>query len=448
MNNTAKILLVDDEAAFQRLCAKWLRDQGHDVTVAGDAEETEKLLKTRDFDIILLDLALPPSFEPHEGMRLLSLCPAVPVIILTGHGNRDLALNAIEEGAWDFISKPVDPDMLKVIVERALEKQRLEKELKNLRSQISAENLGIVGNSKSTQELRSLIRRIAPSEINVMVLGPSGTGKELVARAIHRLSTRKEKIFVPLHCGAIPGELLESELFGHLKGSFTGADRDKAGLLKSAHGGTLFLDEVGEMPQNMQVKLLRFLQEGTYTPVGGRVEEHADLRIITATNRNLEQMTAQGNFREDLYYRLKGMIIRTLPLKERMEDIPVLAKNFLFHLTEDKTKKLAPPALEWLLKQPWKGNVRELENLLECVTALSGPQEEIAVDDLHMAMYGSQITEEVSFNQTLDEKVKALEKRLILAALEETKRNHSKTAKLLGISRPGLLKKMSRLGLR
>ena len=448
MSDAAKILLVDDEPAFQRICSRWLKEQGHNVSVAGDPEETEKLLKSRDFDLILLDLALPPSFEPDEGLSLLALCPSVPVIVLTGHGNRELSLKAIEQGAWDFITKPVDPDILKVVVARALEKQRLEKELRALRLQLSTETLGIVGNSKSTQELRSMIRRIAPSEINIMILGPSGTGKELVAKAIHKLSKRESKSFVPLHCGAIPGELLESELFGHLKGSFTGADRDKAGLLKSAHGGTLFLDEVGEMPQNMQVKLLRFLQEGTFTPVGGNTEEHADLRIITATNRNLEEMVKEGTFREDLYYRLKGMIIRTLSLKERTEDIPILANKFLSRFSNGKIRRLRPPALDWLLKQPWKGNVRELENLLECVTALTGEQEEIKVDDLNMAMYGSQVEREISYGQTLDEKVRALEKRLILSALEETKHNHTKVAKLLGISRPGLLKKMTRLGLR
>jgi two-component system NtrC family response regulator len=379
----------------------------------------------------LLDLALPPSFEPDEGLKLLESCPAVPVIVLTGHGNRELSLHAIEQGAWDFITKPVDPDMLKVVVERALKKHRLEEEVRSLRSQVSPENLGIIGNSKSTQELRSLIRRIAPSDINVMILGPSGTGKELVARAIHKLSSRNLKPFIPLHCGAIPGELLESELFGHLKGSFTGADRDKPGLLETANGGTLFMDEIGEMPQNMQVKLLRFLQEGSFTPVGGREERQADLRIITATHRDLEKMVKEIKFREDLYYRLKGMIIRTLSLKERIEDIPILANSFLQRFSPGKIKRLTGQTMDWLLKQPWKGNVRELENLLECTIVLSGDRPEVTTT-----------------GQSLNDQVRALEKRLILAALEEMGHNHTKVAKLLGISRPGLLKKMTRLGLR
>ncbi len=448
MTDAAKILLVDDEAAFQRVCSKWLKEQGHTVITAGDPEETRKLLKVHDFDLILLDLALPPSFEPEEGLALLKECPSVPVIVLTGHGNRELALHAIEQGAWDFITKPVDPDMLKVVVARALKKQRLTKEVQSLRSQVSSGNLGITGNSKSTQELRSLIRRIAPSNINVMILGPSGTGKELVAHAIHKLSSRESKPFVPLHCGAIPGELLESELFGHLKGSFTGANRDTPGLLETADGGTLFMDEIGEMPQNMQVKLLRFLQEGTFTPVGGREEKEANLRIITATHRNIDEMVKEGNFREDLYYRLKGMIIRTASLKERIEDIPLLANFFLQKFSPGKIKHVTSQTLDWLLKQPWKGNVRELENLLECAIALSGDKPEVTLEDIQTAMYGAHIEKETTSGQTLDDQVRALEKRLIVAALEETGHNHSQVAKHLGISRPGLLKKMSRLGLR
>lgn len=448
MTDTANILLVDDEAAFQRMCSKWLREQGHNVVTAGDPEETSKLLKLHKFDLIMLDLALPPSFEPDEGLKILEHCPAVPVIVLTGHGNRELALHAIEKGAWDFITKPVDPDMLKVVVERALKKQRLTEEVRTLRSQISSENLGIIGNSKSTKELLSLIRRIAPSDINVMILGPSGTGKELVARAIHKLSSRNSRPFIPIHCGAIPGDLLESELFGHLKGSFTGADRDKPGLLETANGGTLFMDEIGEMPQNMQVKLLRFLQEGTFTPVGGREERRADLRIITATHRDIDEMVKGGNFREDLYYRLKGMILRTVSLKERIEDLPILANSFLQRFSPGKIKRLKSQTLDWLLKQPWKGNIRELENLLECTIALSAGNSEVSLEDIQMAMYGISVEKESTTEQSLDEQIRILEKRLIVAALEETGHNHSKVAKRLGISRPGLLKKMSRLGLR
>lgn len=448
MSVIGNILVVDDEPAFQRICGNWLTEQGHKVSVSGNAEEAAKIFTQGNFDIALLDLALPPSLQPQEGLALLSQFNAVPVIVITGHGDRELALRAVEQGAWDFLTKPVDPEMLKVVVTRALEKHRLEKELRILRSQISIDNMGIIGNSKPIQELRSLIKRIAPADINVMILGPSGTGKELVARAIHKLSRRNNKPFVALHCGAIPSELLESELFGYVKGSFTGADRDKIGLLDIADGGALFLDEVGDMPPQMQVKMLRFLQDGSFIPIGGRKEKHADMRIISATHRDIENMVKQGGFREDLYYRLKGIVVKTPSLKDRMEDIPVLAANFLQLFSKGKTKTLSTQALAYLLKQPWHGNVRELENLLECSVVLSGDRDAITLDDVQMAMSGDKIGEEASIDHSLNSQVAVLEKSLIIAAFEDTGRNYSQTARNLGISRQGLLKKMQRLGLR
>lgn len=333
--------------------------------------------------------------QPEEGLNLLLIFNGIPVIVLTGHGNRELALHAIELGAWDFLTKPVDPDMLKVVVARALEKHRLELELHALREQVTSDNMGIVGNSRPIKELRDIIRRIALSDISVMILGESGTGKELVARAVHKLSSRSAKPFMPVHCGAIPAELLESELFGHLKGSFTGANRDRIGLLETADGGTLFLDAIGEMPPPMQVKLLRFLQEGTFIPVGGREQKHSDVRIVSATHRNIEQMIKDGSFREDLYYRIKGVVIRTPPLKERIEDIPLLVSVFLPILTKGKRKKMSTEALSWILKQTWHGNVRELENLLECSIAFSGNKEEITLEDVRTAIYGMHPQEEV-----------------------------------------------------
>jgi len=448
MNDTTRILIVDDEPAFQRLCGKWLRELGHDVTSAGDAEEALGLLKGQSYDLVLLDLAMPPSMTPEEGLRLLPHCGSAPAIVMTGHGSRDIAMKAIDAGAWDFLTKPVDPDILKVVVSRALKKSRLERELKALRAQLSSDNLGIVGNSRPINELRDLVRRIAPSDINVLILGESGTGKELVARAIHRLSSRRSKPFVPIHCGAIPAELLESEMFGHLKGSFTGADRDRVGLIETARGGTLFLDEIGEMPPPMQVNLLRFLQEGTFMPVGGREQKTADVRIVTATHRNLEQMIKDGTFREDLYYRIKGIVIRTPSLKERIEDIPLLVSTLLPLFSKWKKKRVSNEVMSRLLEQQWPGNVRELENLLESAVVLSGDREEIGLGDLQTVVHGIKRTDEVSEGTTLDAQVDALEKRLIIATLEETGHNQTKTAERLGISRMGLNKKMRRFGLR
>lgn len=440
------ILIVDDEPAFVRLCSDWLSELGHSVESATDPQEALIRFKDGSFDIVLLDLALPPSFQPQEGLDLIGEFASIPVIVLTGHGDRDLALKAVGLGAWDFLTKPVDPDILKIVIGRALEKHLLEIELRTLRESASAagDDIGIAGGSRSTQELRELIKRIAPSDINVLVTGLSGTGKELVARALHKLSRRSSKPFIPVHCGAIPSDLLESELFGYLKGSFTGADRDKAGLIEAADGGVLFLDEIGEMPPQMQVKLLRFLQEGTYFPIGGRTERRSDVRVVSATNRDLEKMVHEGSFREDLYYRLKGIVMRTVPLSDRIEDIPILASRFLAIQSQGK-KRLSNSALSWLLKQQWKGNVRELENVLECAAALAG-REEISVNELQMAKQDGQMLDSVNPGEdSLDSQVEALEKRLIIAALEVTERNQSQTARRLGISRAGLLKKMKRL---
>jgi two-component system NtrC family response regulator len=425
------------------------------VIEASDAPEANTLLKQDAFDLVLLDLALPPSGQPDEGLDLLALRGTSPVIVLTGHADRELALRAIERGAWDFLAKPVDPDLLRVVVTRALEKSRLEKELRALRAQVASDAMGLIGRSRVLDELRELIRRIAPSELNVMIVGPSGTGKELVAKALHRLSPRRDQPFVPVHCGAIPADLLEAELFGSLKGSFTGADRDRMGVLETAHRGVLFLDEIGEMPPPMQVKLLRFLQEGSFTPVGGRETRHVDVRVICATHRDVERMVQAGEFREDLYYRIKGMIIRTAPLREHIEDVPILAAAFLQRRFPARATRLAAPAVAWLLEQPWRGNVRELENLLECAAALAGNREEIALDDVRMSRDGAglrsadeQATRTATESPSLERQVEAMEKRLILAALEETGHNHSATARRLGLSRAGLLKKMNRLGLR
>ncbi|MBI5642926.1 MAG: sigma-54-dependent Fis family transcriptional regulator [Deltaproteobacteria bacterium] len=447
MNESANILVITDEPEFHRLSSRRLMEKGHIVWAAGSRDEALQKFKEKRFDLVLLDLVLPPSFEPSEGLALIGDLLSSPVIVLTSHG-LELAIRAAALGAWDFLTKPVDPDMLELAVARALIKKRLEEECRILRIEAAAfhsGDLGIAGTSKATRELRDLIRRIAPSDINVMVLGPGGTGKGLVARAIHRLSPRSAKPFMPVHCGAIPSELLESELFGHLKGSFTGADRDKAGLLESANGGVIFLDEIGEMPQQAQARLLRFMREGTYTPVGGSVEKRSDVRIISATERDLEKLVRENSFREELYYRLKGIVIRTLQLKDHIEDIPVLAGKLLVKLGNGGTSRLSSEVLLWLIKQPWNGNVRELENLLESALALSSGKE-ITLPDLRIAMHGT-LNEGTVNEETLDAQLGALEKRLIIAALEEKNHNRSQTAKRLAISRAGLLKKMKRLGI-
>jgi two-component system NtrC family response regulator len=454
MSTGQRILVVDDEHSFLRLCAGWLSGLGYEVAQASDASQAKSQFEQNPCDLVLLDLALPPSNQPEEGLTLIPTFQHTPVIVLTGHADRELALTAIDRGAWDFLSKPVDPALLRVVVTRALHKHALECELRALKTHLAPDTLGLIGKSQAMEGLRELVRRIGPSDLNVMILGPSGSGKELVAKALHRLSPRRDNPFVPVHCGAIPTTLLESELFGALKGSYTGADRDRGGMLESAQGGTLFLDEIGEMPSAMQVKLLRFLQEGTFTPVGGRKTKHADVRVICATHRDIEIMVQEGAFREDLYYRLKGIILRTPALQDRQDDLPLLAQVFLQQFAKGKLKRLAPDGLHLLLKHPWHGNVRELQNVIESAVALSGDSADLSMDDLILAMgnrsdsVANTKKEMTSSGRLLDGEVERLEKRLLVQALEETGNNHSQAAQRLGISRAGLLKKMKRLRLR
>jgi two-component system NtrC family response regulator len=446
---TETILLVDDEPAFLRLAAAWLERQGHRVVTAADGADAEAAFRRERPDLVVLDLVMPPQRTPEAGLSLVPHFASVPVVVLTAHADNELALQAVAAGAWDFLAKPIEPELLRFVVARALAKRRLEAELVRLR-QIEADGR-IFGASPAIQRLKEMVRRVAPTGLSVVILGPSGTGKELVARALHDASPRRAGPFVAVHCGAIPAELLESELFGHLKGSFTGAHQDRPGLIASAQGGTLFLDEVGEMPPAMQVKLLRFLQEGTFTPVGGREQIRGDVRVISATHRNLEAMVAEGSFREDLFYRLKGLILRTPALAERREDIAPLAARFLAEAAGGQRLRLNGDALAWLARQEWPGNVRELKAVITSAVALADGASGglLTPADLDFARTGDRPTAaEGAQPTTLAEEVADLERRLITAALAATDHNHSAAARRLGVSRVGLLKMMTRLGLR
>jgi DNA-binding NtrC family response regulator len=447
------VLLVDDEPAYQRLGSDFLSGLGHRVTVAGDADEALKAFEADRPHVVLLDLAMPPRMEPEAGLALIPRFAPAVVVVLSGHADREFALRGAELGAWDFLVKPIDPDMLRFVVARAMHKAKLDAELRQLRSRDADDDLGMVGQSAAMQQLRATVRRIAPTSVSVIVLGPTGTGKELVARALHAASPRSDGPFAVIHCGALSAELLESELFGHLKGSFTGAYRDQLGLVETAHGGTLFLDEVGEMPPPMQVKLLRFLQEGTFVPVGGRVAKQADVRVVAATHRDLEAMVRDGGFREDLFYRLKGMVLRTPSLAERPGDIPLLAARFLHRVAPNA--RFTADALAWLQAQEWQGNVRQLRAVVEAAGALIPPGADKVDADLLRFTSGEAVAPPAASDGRvaegagmLDAALAELELRLIGEAMKASGGNQSEAARRLGISRVGLIKKLSRLGLR
>jgi len=464
VNEEARILLVDDEPAFRQLAQQWLTALGYDVCVAADLEQAKQALTQFNIDLVLLDLSMPPHFDPQQTLAALPEFANRPVIVITGHADRNLALQAIANGAWDFIAKPLDPDMLVVVVKRALSKHSLDQEVQRLKqNQPSVKGADrFIGHSSSTRNIRALIERIAPTDVRVLVTGPSGTGKEVISKAIHELSLRHDKAFISVHCGAIPADLLESELFGYSKGAFTGADKDKVGLLTLADGGTLFLDEIGEMPEAMQIKLLRVLQEGTFFPVGGRVQQSIDVRVISATNADLIEKVRQGEFREDLYYRIKGVNIETQTLAARLEDVPVLLQVFLQRIQtqQSKTLQLTPDVMQWFRDQTWQGNVRELKNALESVAAIA-QSSEITMEDISLLFPSASLTvnsvqdlknhkmhgENSTYAPVnLDEQVKQLEIQLIKQALTATNNNRSQAARQLGISRQGLIKKIERYG--
>lgn len=454
MSQPATILLVDDEVAFCQMASLWLAQSNYHVHCVHDAIAAQAYFQTHKVDLVIQDLAMPPEYSPEAGLALLKHYGHVPVIVITGHADRDLALLAMKLGAYDFISKPLDPALFAVVVARAIEKGRLEKAL---RQQPSIRNdVQLIGVSDSVNQCRELISRIAPTDVPVLIIGPSGTGKEVIAKAIHQQSQRREQPLVAVHCGAIPADLLEAELFGYKKGAFTGANEDRIGLIQAADGGTLFLDEIGDMPHAMQVKLLRALQERQFYPVGGREQVSVNIRLLSATNKDLAAAISDGSFREDLFYRIKGLQIHTSPLSERRVDIAPLVHFCLqqYNQQQHSQKTLTEAALSWCLNQPWPGNVRELANAVNalCAVNISG-----AIDDSDIALLFAQPaqTTTVSANSAtttddalnLEWQVQQLEIRLISRALSEANGNKSQAAQRLGLSRQGLLNKLERYGL-
>jgi DNA-binding NtrC family response regulator len=442
----ASILVIDDERGIRALCRDVLGRAGHDVEVADTAGAGLAAVQRRRFDLVLCDINLPDQDGLTILPALLATAPAPTVLLITAYPSIDTAVRGMKLGARDYIGKPFGPDELRLAVQRALDEDALRRQNRELRRQLAYG--GLVGESPAMAELRRTIDKVAPSTATVLISGDSGTGKELVARALHYAGERAAGPFVPVNCGALVGTLLDSELFGHVRGAFTGADQNKRGLFVAAHGGTLFLDEIGELPLELQPKLLRALQEGEIKPVGGVEATRVDVRLVAATNRDLGELVAAGRFREDLYYRLHVISIAVPPLRARRPDIAPLALHFAEGAAVRARRgrvELAPAALAWLEAQPWPGNVRELENAVERAVVLAAG-DVLDVDDFRPR--GAPPPPPGTFVPgdrvpTLDE----LEKAHILRVLELCDGQKTKAAALLGINRTTLWKKLRQYGL-
>ncbi len=451
----ARILVVDDETSMQEFLEILLRREGYDVVVCGSASEAIVALDTDDFDLVLSDIQMPGM----TGLQLLdhvkSASPETLLVLITAYGTTESAVEAMKHGAYDYLTKPCSVDEIRLVVEKALEKRNLSSENVRLRRQLSeqAPLPAVLGKSSEMIEVSTLVRQVAPAKTNLLITGESGTGKDLIARAVHSLSDRRDQAFVAVNCGAIPENLLESELFGHMKGSFTGAISSKEGLFETADGGTLFLDEIGELPLQLQVKVLRAIQNRTFKRVGGVQDIHVDVRIICATNRKLEEEVREGRFREDLFYRLNVIEIQLPPLRDRAEDIPELIYCFTRSYASELRKDvagIAPAALAVLEEYHYPGNVRELENIIERAVTLC-QHDRIDLDCLPETVLGraqidssSEIPEE---GVDLDRMISAYESGLIREALERTRGVKKKAAELLGVSFRSLRYRLEKLGL-
>jgi len=439
--NKYRVLIVDDEESMRDFLSIMLHREGYQVDTAVDGAQAVVHLRDHSYDLVISDIKMPRM----TGLELLThikdRTPETVVLMVTAFSSTDEAVEAMKQGAYDYITKPFKNEEIRLIVKNALERRDLRRENLALKEALGQRFSfdGLIGKSKSMQDVFSMIRKVASSPVKILVTGESGTGKELVARAIHYNSDRRDGPFVPINCGAIPENLLESELFGHEKGSFTGAIRQKPGLFETAAGGTIFLDEIGELPAMMQVKLLRVLQENEFRRVGGTKDIKTDVRVLAATNRHLEEAVAAGSFREDLYYRFNVIRIDLPPLRQRREDIPVMVDFFWERFTGQKGVKVAEDAMRRLIDYSWPGNVRELENVIERATVL-GHDNEITLDclppNLVTGMSGSvtPLTDIPESGMDLDAYLGEIEKEILVKALARTDGVRKSAAGLLGIT--------------
>jgi two-component system response regulator PilR (NtrC family) len=453
-----KILVADDEQSMREFLDIMLKKEGYKVSLASNGEEVAKLVENDLFDLVLLDIRMPKLDGISALKKIKANTPETIVIMITAYASADTAIKAMKEGAYDYITKPFKVEEIKLIIKNALEKKNLQKENILLKQAVRDRfHFGnIIGQSPKMLALYDLLEKVSPTKTNILITGESGTGKELVAKAIHYNSPRKEKPFVTLNCGAIPESLIESELFGHMKGAFTDAIATKKGLFEVADEGTIFLDEISELPLLMQVKLLRVLQDKEFKRVGGTEDIRVDVRIIAATNKELEEAVKEKRFREDLFYRLNVIQIKLPPLRDRREDIQILANHFLKKYSQELSKnisKISPEALQILLNYEYPGNVRELQNIIERAVALEGSS------DLSAHNLSSYLSEQPLLRKgpidieipndgiDLEKMVEDLERTLLLKALDKTKGIKKKAAELLHINFRSMRYRLEKYGL-
>lgn len=453
------ILIVDDEEEFRNFLGEFLKKNQFITHLASCYEEAEEISKKRFFNLALIDLSMPGK-DGIEVMKMLRrYFPEISAIIMTGYGSIETAVTAMKNGAFDYVTKPFNPEEILLTINRALEMKKLEGENILLKSQLKQKYKfdNIIGSSEAMQKVFRIIEKVANTDSTVLIKGDSGTGKELVAQAIHYNSNRRDKLLVPVNCGAIPEELLESELFGHVKGAFTGAITDRVGRFEVAAGGTIFLDEIGDMSPKLQVKLLRVLQTKEFEPIGSTKTKKADVRVIAATNQDLETLVEKKLFREDLFYRLNVIPISLPRLKDRKSDIPLLVNHFLTKLRKEHSclvESVSDEAMKALLDYHWPGNVRELENLLERIVILNPTVKELTLEHFPDKIkkpsqiqpeFKLQITDEgIDLNKILND----IENDLILQALEKTGWEKASAARLLGINRTTLVEKIKKKNLK
>jgi DNA-binding NtrC family response regulator len=439
------VLIVDDEKNIRTGLGKAMELDGHNVLLASDGREALAILELEEIDLVITDLKMPNVSGEELLRQVVELYSTVPVIILTGHGTIETAVTAMRDGAFDFLTKPVNLDRLSLLVKRALSNRELVLQHRALQEELANRRQfsNIIGTSAPMKKIFEIVKQVAPTKASVLITGESGVGKELIADAIHNMSNRKEKAFIRVHCAALSESLLESELFGHEKGSFTGAVARKRGRFELSHLGSIFLDEIGEINLNVQVKILRVLQEKKFERVGGENTLEVDVRIITATNRDLKLEIEEGSFREDLYYRLNVVNIHIPPLRERKEDIPLLASAFLKEFAEENEKEIKgidTKARTTLYNYSWPGNVRELRNCLESAVVMCKGSI-IETEDLPPTLRSD--AEENYIKIPIGSSMEEAEKVIIQSTISMQKGNKSKTAEVLGIGRKTLHRKIN-----